>query len=64
MGDIKTKSTGYSSLFSLPRPTPLWSQFAGHCFVLFEKMLVLIVNPVSAQLCVTVTISFVLKSLS
>ena len=31
---------------------------------LLERMLVLMVNPVSAQLCVTVTISFVLKSLS
>ena len=37
MGNIKTKSTGYPSLFSLPRPTPLWSQFAVYCFTFWEN---------------------------
>ena len=37
MGGIKTKSTGYPILFSPPRPTPLWSQFAGYCLTSWEN---------------------------
>ena len=36
-GDIKTKSTGYPSLFSHPPPTPLWSQFTGYCLTSWEN---------------------------
>ena len=63
MGDIKAKSTGYPSFF-LPQALLHFGTSSQAIVLLLERMLVLIVNPVSDQLCVIVTISFVLKSVS